>query len=255
FLIAWHVALYLSVLFLEFCPAILEWLGWKTWRSLAVKLTIGATALGVILSTLHQSALGALFLMAPARVHPLWYSPYIPVFFFISSIAAGISIVIVITTLYRQSFRETYGPSALDEITLGLGKAAGVVLFTYFFLKVVGVAEGLHWDLLNTPMGHWFLVEILVFVLLPSFLFSWAAQAGNVAMVRLTALLTVMGICINRLNISIIGMNWNLVERYFPHWKELVISLTIITFGVLTFRWIVNRMPVLREHPEFAWDH
>jgi Ni/Fe-hydrogenase subunit HybB-like protein len=255
FLIAWHVALYLTVQFLEFCPAIFEWLGWGWMRSLVVKLTIGATVLGVILSTLHQSALGALFLLAPSKVHPLWYSPFIPVFFFISSIAAGVSVVIVITSLYRRAFREIYGPTALDDITLGLGKAAAVVLFTYFFLKLVGVADGQHWELLSTPMGLWFLVEIMVFVLLPSLLFSWASQTGNVRLVRLTALLTVGGIVLNRMNIALVAMNWNLPERYFPHWMELAISLTVITVGVITFRWIVKRMPVLSEHPDFAWEH
>jgi Ni/Fe-hydrogenase subunit HybB-like protein len=255
FLIAWHVALYLTVQFLEFSPAVFEWLGWKRLRDLMVKLTIGATAFGVILSTLHQSALGALFLMAPSKIHPLWYSSFIPVYFFISSIAAGISIIIVVAALYRRTFREIHGPSTLDDITLGLGRAAAVVLFTYFFLKLVGVADGQHWALINTPLGQWFLVEMFIFVLLPSLLFSWGAQTGNVAMVRLTALLTVVGICINRLNISLIAMNWSATGRYFPHWMELVISLTVITIGILTFQWIVRRMPVIREHPDFSWDY
>ena len=73
FLVAWHVFLYLTVQFIEFSPAVFEWLGWKSVRKWALKLTIGATVFGVILSTLHQSALGALFLMAPAKIHPLWY--------------------------------------------------------------------------------------------------------------------------------------------------------------------------------------
>lgn len=257
FLVAWHVALYLTCQFVEFCPAIFEWLGWKKFRSLALKLTIGATAFGVILSTLHQSALGALFLMAPSKVHPLWYSPFIPVFFFVTSIAGGIAVMIVVTTLYRRTFRELDRASDLDEITLGLGKAASVVLFTYFFLKLVGVADSLSWRYLSTPYGYWFLIEIFVFVLLPCFLFSWAAQTRNVAVVRLTALLTVVGIIINRLNISIIAFNWHLpsAESYFPHWMEFVISITVVTLAVLTFRWIVNRMPVLHEHPEYAWEH
>jgi Ni/Fe-hydrogenase subunit HybB-like protein len=255
FLIAWHVALYLACQFVEFCPAVFEWLGWERFRSLAVKLTVGATAFGVILSTLHQSALGALFLMAPAKVHPLWYSPFIPVFFFVSSIAAGIAVMVLITTLYSRALKETYGEGVVEEVTLGLAKAGAVVLFTYFFLKLVGVADGQHWELLRTPMGHWFLVEILVFVLLPSLLFSWAAQMGRLWVIRLTALITVVGICLNRLNISVVAMNWNLAERYFPHWMELVISLTVVTLGVVAFRWVVNRMPVIRMHPRFASEH
>src|SRR4030067_1082765 len=134
FLVAWHVFLYLSVQFLEFCPAILGWLGLRQTRRGALKLTIAATAFGVILSTLHQSALGALFLMAPTKLHPLWYSPFLPIFFFISSIIAGLSMVIVESMLSHKIFHDQVGPGEdvdLDAITLGLGKAASVGLFTY----------------------------------------------------------------------------------------------------------------------------
>src|SRR5574338_298791 len=84
FEVAWCVALYSTVLFLEFTPALFEWLGWQKFRAWALKLTIVLTVGGVILSTLHQSSLGALFLMAKGKLHPLWYSPYIPLFFFVS---------------------------------------------------------------------------------------------------------------------------------------------------------------------------
>lgn len=254
FLVAWHVLLYLTVQFLEFCPAILEWLGWRNIRRWATRLTIGATVFGVILSTLHQSALGALFLIAPTRLHPLWYSPFIPIYFFISSITAGLSMVIVEGMLSHKIFRDQIDPRRhveLDAITLGLGKAASVILFTYLFLKLLGIADGGHWDLLNSPFGHWFLVELLGFVLLPCFLFAHAVRERNVRLVRATAVLSVLGIIINRLNVSLIAFNWDVPDRYFPSGMEVITSITIITLGLLTFRWIVNRMPVLREHPEY----
>lgn len=258
FLVAWHVFLYLTVQFLEFCPAVLEWLGWREIRRWALKLTIAATAFGVILSTLHQSALGALFLMAPTKLHPLWYSPFLPMFFFISSIIAGLSMVIVESMLSHRIFHDQVRPGRevdLDAITLGLGKAASVVLFTYFFVKLLGVADGGHWQLLTTPLGHWFLVEMLVFVLLPTFLFAHGAREGNATLVRGTAVLTVIGIVVNRLNVSLVAFNWTAAERYVPSWMEIVTSITIITLGLLAFRWIVNRMPVLREEREYEGVH
>jgi Ni/Fe-hydrogenase subunit HybB-like protein len=258
FLVAWHVFLYLTVQFLEFCPAILEWLGWRNVHRWATKLTIGATVFGVILSTLHQSALGALFLMAPTKLHPLWYSPFIPIYFFVSSIVAGLSVVIVESTLSHKIFRDQIDPRwhvDLDALTLGLGKAASVVLFTYFFLKLLGIADGGHWDLLKTPLGRWFQVELLGLVLLPCFLLAHGVRERNVRLVRGAAVLSVVGIVINRLNVSIIAFNWNVPDRYVPSWMEIVTSITIITLGVLTFRWIVNRMPVLREHPEYRGVH
>ena len=81
FLVAWHVATYLTVQFVEFSPAILEWLKSNRVRKWAVMLTIGMTIAGIILSTLHQSALGAMYLLVPGKLHPLWYSSYLPVFF------------------------------------------------------------------------------------------------------------------------------------------------------------------------------
>ena len=258
FLVAWHVFLYLSVQFLEFCPAILEWLGWKTVRQWATRLTIGATVFGVILSTLHQSALGALFLLAPTKLHPLWYSPFIPIYFFVSSVIAGLAMVIVESALSHRIFTEQIEPGRhadLDRITLGLGKAASVVLFTYFFLKLIGVADGGHWGLLRTPLGHWFLVELGVFVLLPCFLFAHGVRERRVTLVRATAALTVIGIVLNRVNVSLIAFNWNVPDRYVPGFMEVAITITIVTLGLLTFRWIVNRMPVLREHAEYRGAH
>jgi Ni/Fe-hydrogenase subunit HybB-like protein len=258
FLVAWHVFLYLTVQFVEFCPAVLEWLGWKSVRKWALKLTIGATAFGVILSTLHQSALGALFLMAPTKLHPLWYSPFLPIFFFISSIAAGLAMVIVESTLSHRIFHDQIDPHRqvdVDAITLGLGKAASVVLFTYFFLKLLGISDGGHWDLLTTGYGHWFLVEIFGLVLLPCFLFAHGVRRRNVKLVRATAVLTVIGIVVNRVNVALVALNWNIADRYFPSWMELITTLTIITLGILTFRWIVNRMPVLHEDPAYSQAH
>lgn len=258
FLVAWHVFLYLTCQFVEFCPALFEWLGLKRVRQWAVKLTIAATVLGVILSTLHQSALGALFLLMPGKVYPLWYSPLLPLFFFVSSIVAGLSMVIVETMLSHRLFNGQSGPEhavRLERLTLGLAKAAAVVLFAYFWLKIIGVMHSNSWALINTGLGHWFLVEMLGFVLLPCFLFLWGTRARNVNLVRLTAALTVIGIVINRLNVSIIAFNWSAAERYIPRWTEIAITVAIVTLGLVTFRWIVNRMPILWEHPDYPPEH
>jgi Ni/Fe-hydrogenase subunit HybB-like protein len=258
FEVAWCVFLYLMVLALEFSPACFEWLGWSRARRLAVGLTLGLTVFGVVLSTLHQSSLGALFLMAPTKLHPLWYSQFIPVFFFVSSVAGGLSMVIIEGALSHRLLSDRVEPgreSQLDRITLGLGKAASIVLFTYFFLKVLGVADGGRWDLLGSGLGRWYLVEILGFVLLPCMLFAHAARSRSAGLARVAAVITVLGIIVNRFNVSLVAMNWSAAVRYVPSWMEILVSVGIVTFGVLTFRWIVNRMPVLREHPEYRGAH
>ncbi|MBE3133892.1 MAG: hypothetical protein IMZ55_10475, partial [Acidobacteria bacterium] len=91
--------------------------------------------------------------------------------------------------------------------------------------------------------------------LVPCLLFAHGVRTRNVRLVRGVAAWTVLGVVINRLNISIVAMNWNVAERYVPNWMEVVTSLTIITAGVLVFRWIVSRMPVLREHPAYISGH
>ena len=258
FLVAWHVALYLTCQFLEFFPAISEWGGWKTLRRWILAITIGLTIAGIILSTLHQSALGAMFLLAPGKLHPLWYSPYIPALFLISAIAAGLCVVIFVSFLSQRFLRDQADSNymaSLDNITIGLGTATSFVLITYFALKLVALAHGNNWNLLGTPFGYWFLVEILIFVLLPCFLFVYGGRNRKVGLVQFTAIFTIIGIIINRLNVSLIALNWNLAHRELFHWKEFLIVIAIIAIQVLVYKWIVNRMPVLRKHPEYKVEH
>ena len=254
FEVSWCVALYLIVLAFEFTPPVFEWLDWPKARRLALNMALPLTILGLVLSTLHQSSIGALFLLAKDKVHPLWYSPYIPLFFFVSSIVAGLSMVIVESALSHRAFHDQLDPAKpvdLDGITLGLGRGAAVVLFSYFFLRLQGFLDGGRWDLLTTSYGYWFLFEMIGFVLVPSLLYAWATHYRQVAVVRATAAWTVLGIVVGRINLSIVAMNWSRPVAYVPSWMEIVVSLAIITLGILTFRWIVNRMPVLHEDPAY----
>jgi len=254
------VLLYLIVLFLEFTPIPLEWLGLRRARNIAVKLTLLLTIFGVVLSTLHQSSLGALFLIAPSKLHPLWYSPYIAVFFFVSSVIAGLSMVIFEGTLSHKALHDKMGQSYLEEhppLILGYAKAAALVLFGYLVIKIIGITAGNHWHLLSSPYGIWFLVELLGFVALPCILFTIGSRNKDVGLIKFTALWTVIGIVLNRLNISIIAFNWHLPieERYFPSWMEIALSIFMVTCLILVFRFIVTRMPVFDEHPDFKEHH
>lgn len=257
FLVAWHVATYLTVQLIEFSPAILEWIRSRRVRKWALRITIGMTIGGIILSTLHQSALGAMFLLAPGKVHPLWYSSYIPIFYLSSSVYAALAMVIVVSTLVARFLRNRADENFLgnlDRLTLGLGKGAGIGIYVYFALKVIGVAHDDHWALLNTPYGYWFLVEILFFVLLPGLIFTCGVKKQRVGTVRFAAFFAVIGIIVNRLNITIITFNWNLpghLHHIIPPWQEVAVVMSIATIHILLFRWILNRMPVLREEPGY----
>lgn len=250
------VMLYLATLFIEWSPSCLEWLGFRKARNTIVNVTLALTIFGVILSTLHQSSLGALYLIAPSKLHPLWYSTYLPLFFFVSSIAAGLSMVLVESTLSHRYMHNKMDATYLEEhsgVTFGFAKGASLVLACYFGLKVLGITIDNNWHYLLTGFGAWFLVELLGFVALPCFLYAMAVREKSVRIVRIAAVLTVLGIVLNRFNVSLVAFNYHLpsADRYFPSWMEIAISVFIVTIGLLVFRFIASRMPIFYEHPAF----
>jgi len=257
FLVAWHFLLYTLAELVEFSPAIAEWLGWKKIRKILASLTLGAVIFGITLSTLHQSGLGALVMMAKWKIHPLWYTEFIPVLFFISSIFAGLSMVIFEGTISHRVFSQQIDEEhhrTYDDILVGLGKICAVAMVGYFFLKVLVFIHGKHWSLINTPMGYWYLLELIGLVLIPCLIFVQGVKDRNLLSIRVAAILTMAGIIINRLNYVFIAYKWYIPmsERYFPTWIEIVITLAIVFAEIWVFRWIVNRMPVLKESPEWA---
>lgn len=257
FLVAWHFMLYMITEFIEFSPAIAEWLGLKRVRKFLGSLTLGAVILGITLSTLHQSGLGALFLMAKNKIHPLWYSEFIPILFFVSSIFAGLSMVIFEGSISQRVFKSQISPdhrAAHDDIVIGLARVCAGTMYVYFFLKVLVFVHGQQWTYINTPLGYWFLAEIVGFVLIPVRLFTQAVRFGNLSLIRVASVLTLIGIVLNRLNVSVIAYKWYAPTHYVPSWMEIEITLAVVMAEILVLRWIVNRMPILREPPKWATD-
>jgi Ni/Fe-hydrogenase subunit HybB-like protein len=255
FLVAWHFMLYMAAEFIEFSPAVAEWLGMKRLRRIAGGLTIASVIFGITLSTLHQSGLGALFLMAKSKIHPLWYTEFIPVLFFVSSIFSGLSMVILEGSLSHKVFAARLGREQhanQGDILIGLGRICAGAMFVYLFLKILVVIHGQQFALLSTKWGLWFLVEVVGFVLVPLFLFFKAVREENVTLVRVAAGLTLIGILLNRLNISVIAFNWFDPTPYVPHWAEVWVTATVVLLEIWALRWIVHRMPVLSDPPAWA---
>lgn len=250
------VFLYLTVLFIEYSPAAMEWLGLKKLRNTVVKLTLVLTIFGVVLSTLHQSSLGALFMIAPSKLHPLWYSSYLPVYFFISSMFAGMSMVIFEGSLAHRHLKDKMDETHLKESTgvvLGFGKAASFVMMGYVGIKIIGLSIDNNWHYLTTGWGLWFLLELIGFVVFPAILYAVGSREKNLAFIRVASVWTVLGIVLNRLNISVVAFNWHLpsAERYFPSFMEIATSVFIVTLGIVIYRFIATRMPILHEHPDY----
>lgn len=255
FLVAWHFMLYMIAELIEFSPAIAEWLGSRRARKILSGMTLGAVIFGITLSTLHQSGLGALYLMAKDKIHPLWYSEFIPILFLVSSVFAGLSMVIFEGSISHKVFHDQISEEnhkAQKGILTGLAKICAGAMFAYFFLKILVFIHGKQWDLLNTPMGYWYLTEMIGFVLLPMILFIYSYRRDNTLVIRIAAILTMLGIIINRLNVTVIAFRWDAPNHYVPSWMEIVVTLTVIFTEIWIFRWIINRMPVLRDSPEWT---
>jgi Ni/Fe-hydrogenase subunit HybB-like protein len=257
FLVAWHFLLYMIAQLIEFSPAIAEWLGAKRARKILSGMTIAAVIFGITLSTLHQSGLGALYLMAKDKIHPLWYNEFIPVMFFVSSVFAGLSMVIFEGSISHKIFFNQISEEnhkAHSGIIRGLSKICAVAMFAYFFLQVLVFIHGKRWALLDTPMGYWYLLEMFGFVLLPMMLFFLSYRRSNIFLVKVAAIMTMLGVILNRLNVTVIGFRWDEAIRYVPTWMELAVTLAVIFTEIWIFRWVINRMPVLRESPKWVND-
>jgi Ni/Fe-hydrogenase subunit HybB-like protein len=261
FVVAWHVVLYCNVQLMEFSPVILEWLGSKRLHKWAVSVTVALIIGGVILSTVHQSALGAMYLLTPGKLHPLWYSSHLPLLFFSSAIYAAMSFAMLLAFAAVRYFRDKCDDAFLRSVpslTLSLGKGAALSMYVYLALKILALAQDARWGLLFTPYGYWYLVELLGFVVGPMILFTIGIKKENLSLVRFSALYAVTGILLNRVNVNLIAFNWNMPDHLIniiPPWTEVIMVMAMITLHLLVFRWILNRFPVMRELPEYKGTH
>ena len=259
FEVALCVSLYLTVLFIESTPAALEWLGLKRWRKVVGSMTLALTIFGLILSTMHQSTLGAMFMSVPTKLHPLWYSPHIPVHYFVSAVAAGMAMVIVEGMFSHRAYHHQVDISRqhFENINFGLAKGASVTLGIYLAIKIVALALEDEWHYLASGWGAWYLFEVIGFFLVPCLLFAVGYRERKLVLVRTAAVITVLGIVLNRFNATFIVFNYQLPasQRYVPSWMEVWVTVAFITFAVVVFRWIANRMPIMYEHPDWRGQH
>ena len=259
FLVAWHVSTYLSVQIAEVSESFFEWIGFPMGIRAIRKIALGLTVSGVILSTLHQGALGALFTYAPGKVHPLWYSSsYQWIHFFVSSIPGGLCMVITVSTIASKTMSWRFDQrfkDSLDRITISLAKGASMGLATYLTIKLMSIAHDNKWAYFATGWGEWYLVEIFIGVILPMVLFAYAIHNNKLAIIRFSAFLVVIGIFLNRLNTALITYNWKLPYREIPHWREVIIAVTVYSIYIVVYRFILYRLPIfyqMRTQEEFA---
>ncbi len=248
FEVAWCVMLYFTVLQLEFAPVVLERfkhpLSQAAYKILKF-LTLPLVILGIMLSTLHQSSLGTLFLIMPHRLHPLWYSSILPLFFFISAIGLGLAMVITESMVSSWLFRKHLEKDLLK----GLAQAAAVVLWTYAALKIADLWVSGKLGLLfaGTWESNLFLFELLISSILPAALFSSEKARSSTGLLATGAGLSVFGFVLNRIDVSGIATIPATHTNYFPSWTEFAISIGIVSAAGLAFFFLVENFYVYEE--------
>jgi Ni/Fe-hydrogenase subunit HybB-like protein len=243
FEVGWCVMTYLTVLGLEISPIVFEKFNLKAPLKLIRSITIPLVILGVVLSTMHQSSLGTLFLPMLSRVNPLWYSAIMPILFFVSAVAAGLSMVIIEATMSSAGLNHQLEVGLLGK----LAKAIPYVLGLYLALRVVDmlVAGDLRYMFAGDLYSLLFWAELILGVIVPIILFSLPATRKNRYRMFWTAILVVFGLIFNRINISLIGFDG---APYWPTWQELFISIGMVSIGALVFVLASRYLAVFSSH-------
>jgi Ni/Fe-hydrogenase subunit HybB-like protein len=250
FEVAWCVMLYTTVLTLEFSGMVLERLGWTRALKVQHAVVLPLVIAGALLSTLHQSSLGSLYLIVPGKLHPLWYSPLLPVLFYVSSIAVGLAMVIVESRLTSRAFGRELELPLLSEV----GRVLVAVLGFYGVIRIYDLvhrhAFGLAFDASREAL--FFQLEFVLGILLPAGLLARPEVRGNCRRLYGASLLVVMGFVVNRLNVSITGFEAAQGGHYVPAWSELAITLMLVALGFGAFSLAVRHLPVYPRGPDAA---
>ena len=248
FEVAWCVMLYTTVLAIEFSPVVLERLRMERLRRMLRAVTTPLVIAGVILSTLHQSSLGSLYLIVPSKLHPLWYTPLLPYLFLISAVGAGIGMTILESYLSERAFGRRLEMDLLEPLARGMVVSLGV----YGLVRVIVISKSGAIAMLLHPgyEGRMFLLEMIVGVVLPVGLLLIDRVRMHPTGLVVAALFAVLGFVMNRLNVSVTGMEGAAGVQYVPSWMEISVSLGLVALGFALFAVAVRYLPVFPEPAE-----
>jgi len=248
FEVGWCVMLYTTVLILEFSPVPLEkYSRYARIRNFLMKFRFPLVLLGIMLSTLHQSSLGTLFLIMPSKLYPLWYSHLLPLLFFVSAVALGMATVIFENLtchwLYRKASK-TYVLSKLSQAMIW-------VLLCYFLIRIVDIVAAGKFGLIfnGSWLSNLFIIETLLSVIIPIILFSSSRLRNNVKIQWLGSTTAIVGIVLNRMDVAGLAMV-GATKWYAPSWMEVAVTCGILSAAALVFLFAVEKFNVWEERPE-----
>jgi Ni/Fe-hydrogenase subunit HybB-like protein len=252
FEVAYCVMLYTAVLALEFSPIVLERFNLQKPLKVIRAFLIPLVICGVILSTLHQSSLGSLYLIVPEKLHPFWYSPLLPVFFFLSAICVGLAMTIFESSMSSRHFGRQLELPIIQE----LGRVLLVVLSVYGILRFEDL---LHRGVLKLMLQpgyetYLFWLENLLTLIVPLALLTQKKIRASAGGLYVTAVFVVLGFITNRLNVSITGLESSAGVHYFPKWTELAITAAIIAAGFALFGLAAKYLPIFPAEAEHTLE-
>ncbi|HAK61434.1 MAG TPA: Ni/Fe-hydrogenase cytochrome b subunit [Nitrospiraceae bacterium] len=244
FEIVWCITLYTAVLALEFAPAFLERFKWEKTLNVLKKFIYPLVIAGIVLSYLHQSSLGALFLIVPQKLNHLWYSPIIPQLFFLSAIALGLAMVSLESIMGSRVFKREYEMGILQ----GLTKGVAIVLAIYLVVKIADLAVRGSLPLVFTSgaASFFFITEMLVGVLIPLALFARKQTRESVNGILTASSFVIVGIVMNRFNANFFTQAGT-GTFYFPAILEFLVTIGLISLAILLYRLAVTYLPVFPE--------
>jgi Ni/Fe-hydrogenase subunit HybB-like protein len=247
FEVAWCVTLYTTVLFLEFLPVVFEKFGFQKPLEWLKLISVPLMVAGILLSTLHQSSLGSLYLIVPNRLDPAWYSPFLPVFFFVSAIGVGLAMTIFESWHSSRAFQRQLELPLLN----GLARVLAVVSLLYLTMRCIDINHrGAVLGLFENRLENWLFWLEIALLLVPTLMLFRASVRRSTDALYAAAVLWILGFIANRLNVAITGLEKSSGAHYVPKWTEVVVTLFICALGFAAFRIAAQYFPIFGEHRE-----
>jgi Ni/Fe-hydrogenase subunit HybB-like protein len=245
FEVAWCVTLYSTVLFLEFLPMVFEKFGWHKPLEWIHRISVPLMIVGVLLSTLHQSSLGSLFLIVPEKLYPLWYTPILPLLFYVSAIAAGLAMTIFESWHSSRAF----GRALELPLLASIGRVLAVVMSVYLWIRFLDLSHRNAWGLLKeNRIETWLFGLEIGLALVPTLLLFRAGVRRRPGALYACAVMVVFSFITNRLNVGTTGLEAGSGTHYIPKWTEIAVTLSIVAAGFAIFRIIAQYFPVFEAH-------
>jgi Ni/Fe-hydrogenase subunit HybB-like protein len=247
FEVAWCVMLYTTVLFLEFLPVVFEKFGWHKPLSWIHNISVPLMIAGVLLSTLHQSSLGSLYLIVPEKMYPLWYSPTLPAMFYISAIGVGLAMTIFESWHSSRAF----GRALELPLLASMGRVLAVLMSVYLWLRFVDLSRRHVLDLLlvNRIETWLFFLEIALMAIPAVLLFQRSVRFRPGALYA-CAVMVIFGFIANRLNVGVTALESGSGTHYVPRWSEVAVTLSIVAAGFAIFRFVAQNFPIFEAHSQ-----